>query len=100
MPLVERAMEQFNPDEVQLISVNLQESVQQIRPVLERYNLNVTVALDTDGVAAARYEAKSIPQLVIVGKDGIVKELYVGGGTKVVEQMSAAITELVNEPVE
>ena len=100
MPLVERAMEQFNPDDVQLISVNLQESVQQIRPVLERYNLNVTVALDTDGVAAARYEAKSIPQLVIVGKDGIVKELYVGGGTKVVEQMSAAITELVNEPVE
>ncbi len=95
MPLVEEAMEKFSPDAVRLISINLQESAQQIKPVLERYNLNVTVALDTDGVAAARYEAKAIPQLVIVGEDGMVKQLFVGGGTKVVEQMTATIEDLL-----
>jgi hypothetical protein len=100
MPLVEKAMEQFDPDMVKLISVNLQESAQQIRPALERYKLNVTVALDTDGVAAARYAAKAIPQLVIVGEDGIVKQLYVGGGPKVVDQMTSTIKELVNAPQE
>ena len=100
MPLVEKAMEQFDPDAVRLISINLQESELQIHPVLERYNLNVTVAMDTDGVAAARYEAKAIPQLVIVGEDGIVKQLYVGGGSKVVEQMTATVKELLNTPNE
>lgn len=98
MPLLEKAIENFDPKAVSLISVNLQESAQQIRPVLERYNLGVTVALDTDGVAAARYEAKAIPQLVIVGKDGVVKQLLVGGGSKVVEQMSATVADLLNEP--
>jgi thiol-disulfide isomerase/thioredoxin len=98
MPLVEKAMEQFDPNAVTLISINLQESAQQIRPVLERYNLNVTVAMDTDGVAAARYEAKAIPQLVIVGKDGLVKQLYVGGGSKVVDQMTATIEGLIRAP--
>jgi len=39
MPLVERAMEQVDSDKVKLISVNRQESVQQIQPALERYNL-------------------------------------------------------------
>lgn len=100
MPLVEEAMQQFDPDAVKLISVNLQESAQQIQPVLERYDLNVTVAMDTDGVAAARYEAKAIPQLVIIGGDGIVKQLYVGGGSRVVEQMTSTIKDLVNAPKE
>lgn len=100
MPLVEQAIGQFDTETVTLISINLQESPQQIRPVLERYNLNVTVAMDTDGVAAARYEAKAIPQLVIVGKDGVVKQLYVGGGAKVVEQMSSTIEQLLSEPKE
>ncbi|MDB4353430.1 TlpA family protein disulfide reductase [bacterium] len=100
MPLVERAMEQFDPDKVKLISVNLQESVQQIQPVLERYNLNLTVALDTDGVAAARYEARAIPQLVIIGKDGIVEQLYVGGGPTVVNQMSESIQAMLSQDPE
>ncbi len=97
MPLVEQAMEQFDSDKVSLVSVNLQESVQQIQPVLERYDLDLTVALDTDGVAAARYEARAIPQLVIVGNDGVVKQLYVGGGSKVVNQMTTAIQNMLDQ---
>ena len=97
MPLVEKAVKQFDPEQVKLVSVNLQESAQQIQPVLERYQLNVSVALDIDGVAAARYEAKAIPQLVIVGSDGVVKQLYVGGGSKVVDQMSEAIQTLLDQ---
>jgi len=53
--------------------------------------------LDTDGVAAARYEARAIPQLVIIGKDGIVEQLYVGGGPTVVNQMSESIQEMLSQ---
>ena len=97
MPLVEKAIAEFDPDDVQLISINLQESAEQIRPVLERKEMNITVALDIDGVAASRYEAKAIPQLVVVDKDGTVKSLFVGGGSGVVEQMTDAIQALLSE---
>ena len=97
MPLVEKAVAEFDPNQVQLLSINLQESAEQIRPVLERKELNLTVALDIDGVAASRYEAKAIPQLVVVGKDGVIKSLYVGGGSGIVDQMTESIQALLAE---
>lgn len=95
MPLLVEAMKEFEEDQVRLISINLEEPADHIRSVLQRHELNLTVALDLDGVAAAEYQARAIPQLVIVGPDGKVQRLYVGGGGDVVEQMKAAITELL-----
>lgn len=95
MPLVEAAIEGYDPERVRLVSINLEEPAEQIRSVLERHDMNVNVALDQDGVAAQRYEARAIPQLVIVGPDGVVERLFVGGGSGVVEQMKAAIDELL-----
>ena len=97
MPLVEEALRAFDSAKVRLVSVNLEEPADHIRSVLERHEFNLTVALDIDGVAAQRYQARAIPQLVIVGADGKVQRLYVGGGSGVVEQMKAAIVELLGE---
>jgi peroxiredoxin len=36
--------------------------------------------LDTDAVAAAKYQATAIPETVVIGKDGKVKQIFVGGG--------------------
>ena len=96
MPLVEEAMEDFDPDEVQLVSINLQEPADQVRATMERRDLHVAVALDIDGVAAQRYQARAIPQMVIVDRDGKIARLYVGGGSKTVEEMKAAIQELLD----
>ncbi len=98
MPLVEAAIAEFDPQRVRLVSINLEEPAEHVRAVLERHELNVPVVLDLDGVAAARYQARAIPQLVIVGADGKVQRLYVGGGAGVVEQMKAAISELLDSP--
>jgi thiol-disulfide isomerase/thioredoxin len=96
MPLMEQAMQEFDPNEVRMVSVNLEEPAEEIEAVLERHKLGVTVALDIDGVAAARYEANAIPQLVIVDREGTVARLYVGGGRNVVEQLKLAINELLS----
>jgi thiol-disulfide isomerase/thioredoxin len=98
MPLVEEAIAQYDSDRVRLVSVNLEEPAEQIRSVLERHDLGVTVALDQDGVAAQRYQARAIPQLVIVGPDGTVERLFVGGGSGIVEQMKSSIDSLLEEP--
>lgn len=97
MPLVEAAIEEIGSDQVELFAVNLEEPADHVRKVLERHNLNVNVLLDMDGVAGQRFQARAIPQLVIVHPDGNVHKLYVGGGSEVVGQMTAAIQELLSE---
>ncbi|MEZ6068105.1 MAG: TlpA disulfide reductase family protein [Planctomycetaceae bacterium] len=96
MPLVEEAMTEFDPKQVRLVAVNLEEPADQVRSVLERHDMHMDVALDVDGVAAHRYQANAIPQLVIVGRDGKIARLYVGGGRDVVEQLKTDIRELLS----
>ncbi len=95
MPLVEEAIAEFDPAMVRLVSVNLEEPADHVKAVMERHEMEVPVALDLDGVAAHRYEARAIPQMVIVGPDGKIARLYVGGGPKMVAEMKKAITELL-----
>ncbi len=96
MPLISDAMAEFDPSQVRLVSVNLGEPVNQIEEVLERQQMQTTVALDRDGAVAQQYQARAIPQLVIVNADGNVERLYVGGGSEVVERMQADIRALLD----
>ena len=91
MPQVERAVKQFKDQNVRLVAVNLQETAAQVTAMLERQKLPVTVALDRDGVVADKYKAVAIPQTVIIGRDGNVARLFVGGGPHLEEQLKEAI---------
>jgi thiol-disulfide isomerase/thioredoxin len=94
MPQVERAAAAFKDQNVRLVAVNLQETAAQ--------KLNVTVALDRDGGVADKYGAVAIPQTVIIGRDGQVARLFVGGGAHLEEQLKAAIKAVLegDKPVE
>jgi peroxiredoxin len=92
MPQVERAAAQFKDQNVRLVAVNLQETAAQVTALLERQKLDVTVALDRDGVVADRYKAVAIPQTVVIGRDGNVARLFVGGGPHLEAQLKEAIT--------
>jgi peroxiredoxin len=91
MPQVERAVGQFKDQNVRLVAVNLQETAAQVTALLERQKLHVTVALDRDGAVADKYKAVAIPQTVIIGRDGNVARLFVGGGPHLEEQLKEAI---------
>ena len=76
---------------MRLVAVNLQETAEQVTALLERQKLHVTVALDRDGVVADKYKAVAIPQTVIIGRDGNVARLFVGGGPHLEDQLKEAI---------
>ena len=98
MPLMEEAMKQFDPDQVELISVNMEERPEQVREVLERHQFSAKVAMDIDGAIGRRYQVDSIPQLVLVDQEGNVARLYIGGGQGVVDQFTASVKELLDKP--
>ncbi len=60
--------------------------------MLERHQLNLPrVALDRDAVVAEKYQANAIPQTVIIGRDGNIARLFVGGGPRFGDQLRDAI---------
>ena len=97
MPQVEQVVAEFAEEEVVMVAINLEERRELVEAVLERRGLNLPVALDRDGVAAARYEANSIPQTVVVGPDGMVERVFVGSHRNFAEQLRIALREL-SEP--
>ncbi|MFN7766847.1 MAG: TlpA family protein disulfide reductase [Planctomycetaceae bacterium] len=95
MPMVEAAVSEFPADQVRLVAVNLSEQPRQIQAMLEAHMLDVTVALDVDGVVAERYEASAIPQTVIIDREGKIVRLFVGGSNDLGDQIKSAITQLL-----
>lgn len=98
MPVIEEAVAEFDPEQVRLVAVNLQESAEDIRNTLDRIGVSPKVVLDIDGVAAGRYQANAIPQTVVIDAEGTVTRVFVGGGSKLGEQLADAIRETLGEP--
>ncbi len=92
MPQVEKAAGAFPEKDVLLVAVNLQETPAQIKTMMERHQLHPPrVALDKDGSIAEKYQANAIPQTVVIGRDGNITRLFVGGGPNLEDQLKDAI---------
>jgi len=94
MPLVDGVVREFADRNVEFLAVNLEEPAEQIKAVLERHKLKAPVAMDRDGVVAAKYAVTAIPQTVVIDRDGNVARLFVGGGKKTAESLRTALQEL------
>ncbi|MHB1555844.1 MAG: TlpA family protein disulfide reductase [Isosphaeraceae bacterium] len=92
MPQVEKVAKEFDEKDVVLVAVNLQETPDKIKAMLERHKLEIPrVALDKDGAVAEKYQANAIPQTVVIDPDGNVARLFVGGGAHLGDQLRDAI---------
>ncbi len=96
MPLVDEIVREFPDQKVRLLAVNMEEQPAEIKSTLERHKLDVPVILDIDGVAAARYSVTSIPQTVVIDREGNVTRLFIGGGPKLAEPLRQALKELTD----
>lgn len=78
LPMVDEAATTLKDESVAFYAVNIQESPEQVKQFKTSMELDLTVAMDLDGQAAQAYGAFSIPQTVIIGKDGVVKNVHQG----------------------
>lgn len=91
MPQVDEVAREFADRGVQLVAINLEETPERIKAAMERLQLEMAIALDKDGRIAERYGATSIPQTVIIDREGKVARLFVGGGARFDEQLRQAL---------
>ena len=94
MPLVDDVTREFSDRGVELLAVNMEEQAEQVKSMLERHKFTMPVALDRDGVVAGKYMVESIPQVVVIDRDGKVARLFVGGGKYNADSLKKALLEL------
>jgi thiol-disulfide isomerase/thioredoxin len=96
MPAVAEVAREFADRDVVLYAVNQNEDPQLIRAFLDDMKLDVNVALDPAYQAGRAYEVTGIPQLVIVGKDGIVQAVHVGAAPGLKRELRHQLDTLVS----
>jgi thiol-disulfide isomerase/thioredoxin len=94
MPLVDGVTREFADRGVELIAVNMEEPPDQVKSMLERHKFKMPVAMDRDGVVAARYSVTAIPQVVVIDREGKVARLFIGGGKDMAESLRKVLKEL------
>lgn len=92
-PMIHRVVDEFGPD-VRLVAVNLQESPERVTAALKRLNLEMVTVLDREGLVAERYGATSIPQAVVIDRQGQVARVYVGASGTLEDQLRTALKAL------
>ncbi len=97
MPQVDAVVDEFADKGVKLIAVNMQEDNESVAGLMERLKIEPTVVMDIDGATAAKYNVSAIPQTVIIGRDGKVARLFVGGGPSFAADLRAALEAVTAE---
>ncbi len=72
MPHMEKLHQQFKNKEFEMVAVNLQEPVAQVKQFFKDYTLTFTALLDPDGEVGAHFRITAIPTTFILNKQGLI----------------------------
>ncbi len=76
------------------ISIDNTRSVSKVRPYVRGQGFEFPVALDTDSQVLRQYRGTNVPHTVLIGMDGIIKNVWIGyhpGEEKEIEQEIIAL---------
>jgi thiol-disulfide isomerase/thioredoxin len=94
MPRIHQISREYTDAGVEAVFVNLEESEDRVRKMLERLELVPTVALDTDGSFAKQYAVQAIPQTVVIDREGVILKAFVGGGDQTERELIGVLNDL------
>ena len=77
MPAIEKLYEEYG-DQIVIVGVNVGEDEDTINAFVDAKNYSFPVAYDTDSEISNLYPSAGIPYTVIIGKDGLVTETFLG----------------------
>ncbi len=97
MPIIEKVTEEFADKGVVLYAVNQQEEPEAIRKYLQSVKLNPKVALEREGKVSRDYGARSIPSIILIAPDGIIRKVFRGVSAQFEDELRAALSEIVKE---
>ena len=74
-----------------VLAINQEEELSKIRPFMDEGHYTFNVLRDTDGAVSRAYNVEGIPTTVIIGRDGNVRNVFVGFAEDSVKQVDDAV---------
>jgi peroxiredoxin len=80
---------------LQTFAIDLEESKDVVQPVAAKVCPDIPVLLDEDSAVSQKYAVNGIPHTVVIGKDGKVRKVIIGGGneSRIRSAVEAALKE-------
>ena len=78
LPVIKKVTEKYTDKGVVFLAINTGEESDKVRKFLKKERLAMNVLLDEDGRIADGYLVDSIPQTVVIGKDGLIESVHMG----------------------
>ena len=81
MPALDEVYRQYRDDGFVVLAVNTtyQDSEEGARDFAGAYSLSFPILLDRDGAVSQRYRLQALPTSYFVGRDGIIRDIVIGG---------------------
>jgi len=87
LPHLDKMYQAQKADGVSVFAIDEQEDVGDVKQFVAETKLGVPVLLDRDAKVGEAYGVEGIPQTVVIGKDGLVKKVFVGFGPGTAEEI-------------
>jgi peroxiredoxin len=78
MPAMKRLYEALREDGFELLAVSVDDDVAEVVEFQERMELSFPILLDPEQETAKAYQTFRFPESLLIGRDGVVLERYVG----------------------
>jgi peroxiredoxin len=95
LPLVTAAASARNAQGVVFFGVNQKETSDVIRAFQKEKSLNFPVLLDAKGTVGTLYQAKAIPETVVIDKKGKIEAVHVGFEAGIKKQLGQELDDLL-----
>ena len=81
MPAIQKMYEEYKDRGFVVLALDMtyQDSPSAVSPFIQEYGLTFPVLLDETGNVAEKYELRSLPSSFFIDRNGIIKEVVIGG---------------------
>lgn len=94
LPHLNKLYEEKKAAGLKVLAVSVDDEKEKVAPFVATNRLTMRVLLDNEEQKVAeKYGVQGIPQTVIIGKDGIVKKVFVGTGPQTDDEMRKIVEE-------
>ena len=95
MPKLAKVAKQYKGKGVVLYGINIEEDEETIKEFLKQQEFDIRVLRDADGTASTSYQIEGIPQMVLIGKDGVVHSVHLGMASDLEKRLTDEIESLL-----
>ncbi|MDR0688886.1 MAG: TlpA family protein disulfide reductase [Spirochaetaceae bacterium] len=98
MPSMEALYRRFKDQDLEILAVNVQESLRQVTAFMDQWGLTFPAALDSRGSVGSAYGVMAIPTTYIVNREGRIIARVVGSLNWDTPKLFSAFETLLNSP--